>query len=363
MLLPETLKLHDHSRFEFQYIYFLPWKNQMVEAIEKSGGKVYCLNASNNFQIILKSFAIVRFVKVNNIQIVHCHLPWAGVVGRVVHKLTGVPVAYTEHNKQERYHVLTRWINRLTFNWQSAAIAVSGDVANSIQQNINPRIPVHNILNGVNTDFFKRDREEGEKCKVQLNIPVDAIVVGTIAVFRFQKRVKEWLEVFAAVSAKNPNVYGIIVGDGPLKEDIRQYRKQLGLEEKVIMPGLQTEVKPWFNTMDIFMMTSIFEGLPIALLEAMSMECAIATTDAGGIKEVIQHNESGVMVGVEDWKQLEGELNRLLDNETWRTTLGQSARTRVVKAFGMDRMVRELEELYLNCYQLPADRLPVMGNS
>ncbi len=347
MLLPETLKLHDQTRFEFHYIYFLPWKDQMVESIQNGGGLVTCLSASNNIKIMLKVFSVIRYVKENNIQLIHCHLPWAGIMGRLVYKATKVPVLYTEHNKQERYHFLTRWMNRLTFNWQSAVVAVSKDVAESIQKNIRPRIPVYEILNGVNTNFFTRDREEGKRFRQQLNIPEDAIVIGTIAVFRFQKRLKEWMQVFAAVSAKHPHVYGIIVGDGPLKEELLQHRKQLGLETKLIMPGLQTEVKPWYSVMDIFMMTSVFEGLPIALLEAMSMECAIATTDAGGIREVIKHEESGVMVSVEQWKQLEGELNRLIDNETWRITLGQSARVRVKEAFGMERMVGELEELYV----------------
>ena len=62
------------------------------------------------------------------------------------------------------------------------------------------------------------------------------------------------------------------------------------------MVGLQTDVKPWLTIMDVFMMTSQFEGLPIALLEAMSMECAILTTDAGGIKQVIRNDEMGLMV-------------------------------------------------------------------
>lgn len=346
MLLPETLKLHDQSKFEFHYIYFLPWKDQMVSAIQDRGGKVTCLSASNNIRIMFRIREVVRYVNDQEIHLIHAHLPWAGIVGRWVHWLTKVPMLYTEHNKQERYHVATRWMNRLTFNGQTAAIAVSQDVAISIRKNIRPRIPVYEVLNGVNTDFFQRNREEGVRFKKQWNIPEDALVIGTVAVFRFQKRLMEWLEVFAAVSQKHPHVYAIIVGDGPLKEEILQHRKELGLEDRVIMPGLQTEVKPWYAMMDVFMMTSVFEGLPIALLEAMSMECAIAVTDAGGIKEVIKHNESGVMVSVEHWQQLEGELNRLIDNETVRITLGQSARMRVKEAFGMERMVRELEELY-----------------
>jgi glycosyltransferase involved in cell wall biosynthesis len=346
MLLPESLKWHDQDKYEFHYIYFLPWKNQMVEAITQAGGRVTCLSASNNLLLMLKARTIVRYVRQHNIQLIHAHLPWAGFVGRVVHRLTRVPLFYTEHNKQERYHVITRWLNRFTFNWQTKAIAVSGDVAESIQKNIRPSVPVMTVLNGVNTLFFQRDTGAGESIRQQLHIPPDACVVGTVAVFRFQKRLKEWLEVFKSASDRDPNLYGIIVGDGPLRSEIEAHRKALGLESKVMMPGLQTEMKPWYSAMDVFMMTSVFEGLPVALLEAMSMACAVVTTDAGGIKEVIESGKNGLMVPVDAWSTLTDHLNELATNPKSRQPLARAARQQVIDYFSMKRMVGELEDLY-----------------
>jgi glycosyltransferase involved in cell wall biosynthesis len=157
---------------------------------------------------------------------------------------------------------------------------------------------------------------------------------------------KEWLEVFKQAAEQNPNLYGIIVGDGPLKDELLEYRKHLGLEDKVIMPGLQTEVKPWYSSMDVFMMTSVFEGLPIALLEAMSMECAVVTTDAGGIKQVIRDGTDGILVKVDQWKDLSVKLSVLMKDEANRKSLGMAARNRVVHAFSLQRMVGELESLY-----------------
>lgn len=347
MLLPETLKLHDQERFEFHYIYFLPWKDQLVDTIRNAGGKVTCLSAANNIKILFRARAVLNYIKTHQIQLVHCHLPWAGMVGRIIFRLARVPVIYTEHNKQERYHFLTRWMNRLTFNWQRAAIAVSNDVAESIQKNIKPRIPVYEILNGVNTESFQRDVISGQRMRKELSIPEDAVVVGTVAVFRFQKRLKEWLEVFAAAAQHNSSMVGIIVGDGPLRQEVEQHRKALGLEDKVIFAGLQTEVKPWYNAMDVFMMTSVFEGLPIALLEAMSMECAVVTTDAGGIKEVIRHEQEGLMVSVTEWEKLAAEIGRLSDDKELRKRLGKAARERVVEGFSLKRMVGGLEDLYI----------------
>ncbi len=348
MLLPETLKIHDTSKFEFHTIYFLPWKNQMVEAIESAGGKVTCFSASNNIKLLQQYSKVSEYCKTNEIDLIHCHLPWAGFLGRLIFAKTKIPVVYTEHNMQDRYHIATKRINKLTFNSQSLALGVSEDVSNSIRKNINPKIPVRTLLNGANTDSFLREPQLDARIKVELGIPENALVIGNVAVFRFQKRLIEWLQVFKTIETKNPNVYGIIVGAGPLEEQIKAELIKLELEEKVFFPGLKTDVKPYFSAMDIFMMSSSFEGLPIALLEAMSMECAIVSTDAGGIKEVIRDKQDGLTCTVEEWEELSDLCQILIDDPEKLQEFKKAARERAVNSFSLKRMVDSLEEIYLS---------------
>lgn len=346
MLLPETLKIHDTSRFEFHTIYFLPWKNQMAETIENAGGKVTCLSAANNIKLLQQYPKVIEYCRVNNIDLIHCHLPWAGFLGRLVFAKTKIPVVYTEHNMQERYHIATKMINKLTFNSQSLALGVSEDVTNSIKKNINPKIPVRTLLNGANTDSFRRNPDLGIKTKQELGIPENAVVIGNVAVFRFQKRLIEWLQVFKEIATKNPNVYGIIVGAGPLEEEIKAELLRLKLEKNVLFPGLKTDVKPYFSAMDIFMMSSSFEGLPIALLEAMSMECAIVSTNAGGIKEVIRDKQDGLICKVEEWEKLTDLCQILIDDPAKLQDFKIAARERSMNSFSLKRMVDELEVIY-----------------
>lgn len=346
MLLQETLKQHDHNKFEFHYIYFLPWKDQMVKGLQDAGGIVKNLPARNNVIIALQTGKIIRYIKRNNIQMLHCHLPWAGFVGRFIHMITGIPVLYSEHNKQERYHWITKAINKLTFNRQTKVIAVSNDVAASIEKFIHPKIPVQTILNGVSMEHFVRNREAGFTTRKQNGIEQGCILIGTIAVFRFQKRLKEWIDVFKVMQKKFPGIRGCIVGDGILNIEIRTYLKEQGMEEAILFPGLQTNVLPWLSAMDIFMMTSEFEGLPVALLEAMSMECAVVCTDAGGIKEVIRNRTDGFMVPVNDWMELQKPLTYLLENPAEIKVFGKKARQRVEEAFSLKVMVAEMEAMY-----------------
>ena len=350
MLLPETLKLHNKEKFEFHYIYFLPWKNQMVEALTEAGAKVNCFEAKDNIRLILQYKKIIAYCKEQEIALIHCHLPWAGFLGRLVHKKTGLPVLYTEHNMQERYHIATKTINKLSFNSQNLAFGVSDDVSNSIKKNIKPNIPVKTLLNGVNTNSFVRTSDS--KVRKELGIPEDAIVIGNVAVFRFQKRLVEWLQVVKKISEKNSNVYGIIVGAGPLEEEIKKEWKDLGLENIVFFPGLKTDVKPYFEAMDIFMMSSSFEGLPIALLEAMSMECAVVSTDAGGIKEVIRNGKDGLTLPVEEWRELSEKLTVLVQDTAQLKKFQKAARSRVKESFSLQRMVGELEAYYVEAVKI-----------
>ncbi len=346
MLLQETLLQHNKNDFEFHYIYFLPWKNQMVAGIENAGGKVINLSAKDNIRIMLKAEQIIKYIRQHNIDVVHCHLPWAGFVGRYIFSRTKVPVLYTEHNKQERYHNITKVLNKISFNKQTAVIAVSNDVAESIEKNIHPSIPVHTILNGVNVDHFKKDVDSGWEMRKQLGIAENTILIGTIAVFRFQKRLKEWILLMKEVCRNFPDVMGCMVGDGILNPEIRQFLKEQDMESKILMPGLQTNVLPYLSAMDIYLMTSEFEGLPIALLEAMSMECAIVTTDAGGIKELIRDKEDGFTMPVSEWKELYQPLSNLINNPSEIKIWGAKARRRVEESFSIKTMVAQTEKLY-----------------
>ncbi|WPY99729.1 glycosyltransferase [Christiangramia sp. OXR-203] len=347
MLLPETLRLHNKEKFEFDYVYFLPWKNQMVKEISEQGGKVICIEANNNLSLLSKYNEVAKYCKKNNIDIIHSHLPWSGFLSRLVYKQTGIPLIYTEHNIQERYHVATKKLNAFTFNWQSKAIGVSADVSKSISENINPDISVQTLLNGVNTQKFFRDEKAANNIKRKYKIPKNALVVGNLAVFREQKDLVSWVKAFKVINESMPAVYALIVGAGPKQSEIQELIKALDLEGKIILPGLQTNTVAYLSAMDIFMMSSQFEGLPIALLEAMSIGCAIVSTKAGGVVEVIEHNKNGLLSEVGDSKMLAENCTKILNNTSLRKMLQAAARERVVDAFSLENMVDELERCYM----------------
>ena len=347
MLLAESLLLHNKNQFEFHYVYFLPWKNQVVQQLSDPGGKVTCLKATNSINIFFRAPELINYIRQHKIDLLHCHMPITGLLGRYVHSKISIPVIYTEHNLQERYHFITRFFNKITFNYQTETIAVSGDVKNSINKNIKPKINVSVVENGINAETFVRNSEDGMRIRNEYNIPQNAVVVGNIAVFRSQKRLKEWVEVFASSSTSNPNLFGLLVGQGPFMEQVEESIEAHGLKNKIILAGLQSDVKPYYSAIDIFMMTSLYEGLPIALLEAMSMECAVVSTNAGGTKSVIRNGEDGFLVNVSDWKDLAALIDKLVSTPLLIQQYGIKARKRVMESHGLNKTVLAFEEMYL----------------
>ncbi|MHA4842620.1 glycosyltransferase [Flavitalea antarctica] len=347
-LLPETLAKHDQSKYKFHYIYFIPWKDQMVSAIREAGGVVTCYSAKNNLAIMAKIPSILSYVKANGIRLIHCHLPWAGISGRIVGKLAGVPVVYTEHNLWERYHKLTYHLNKITYSSQERVIAVSAEVANSIKshhKNSKPIVQV--VLNGINTVKFSDSYHVGPDIRRQFKIPENTILIGITCVFRAQKRLTTWLEIAHRIHEKFPEVRFIIIGDGVLKDEIFAKAAELQTSGYVHFAGLQTEIRPYLRAMDIFMMSSEFEGLPIALLEAMSMEVMPACTEAGGISELVKDGLNGVVVPVADPMMLAEKLEPFIRDRFKIRAMGEAARKTVINNFSMEKMVGELEAIYL----------------
>lgn len=132
-----------------------------------------------------------------------------------------------------------------------------------------------------------------------------------------------------------------------MEQDIKNLVAELELSEYIKMPGLQTDTVSYFSAMDIFMMSSAFEGLPVALLEAMSMECAVVSTKAGGVVEVIEHDRSGLLCDVGDWNALGLNLCELVKDQEQRRFLQQQAREKVKTSFSLSSMVDKLENNYL----------------
>lgn len=388
-LIPETALVHDQSCFEFHCLYFYHQKENIVDELERAGIQVHLI-PSGNLGLFFQVGKVKKFIEDNGFQIIHAHLPWAGILARAVGSRVSIPIVYTEHNTWDRYNVVSYWGNRLTFKKQDVAIAVSNEVALSMQLNSmwdpyrrGEKPSVRVVQNGVNTEVFKsikyldessktienRDKglenggfgfDDGKKntaeiaqflapntLKTNLGIPEGAKVIGKVAVFRSQKRLWLWVELALRILKKRNDVHFLLVGDGEWRARLEKQIEESGKAQHFHLVGVQKEVIPYLNLMDIYLSSSEFEGLPIAMLEAMACEVPVVATRAGGIGEVIQHGVQGFLSGIDEWEELEGHCLRLLEDDELHSKMAKASREQVEKYFSMKRMVADLERIYL----------------
>ena len=347
VLLSEGLRFADRDTFEYEYGYFRADLSVILPALLAQEVEVTCFGGGNNLGILAKAFHVARHLRRREIDVLHCHLPIAGVVGRIAARLAGIPVVYTEHNKLEQYHAVTRWLNKMTYHWQHHVVAVSASVRDSIRTNTHSDVPVEVILNGVDPYCFQGAAAQGPRVRKQFGIPANARVVGTVAAFRPEKKLDDWLDAARLLHERHPFTHFLLVGDGSLRASLLRRIEAYQLGAVVHLAGAQTDVRSYLAAMDIYMSSSLFEGLPIAMLEAMAMERVPVCTAVGGIPEVIRPGHNGFLTEPESPEQLACAVGKLLTDPSLLGPLGTAARRTVEEGFSIQRMVRGLEAIYL----------------
>jgi glycosyltransferase involved in cell wall biosynthesis len=331
------------SRCRFKFGYFMPGRNTLERELCARGDEVECLHAPTHSSMFLALDRVRRSIRSFSPDVVHCHLPLVGVVGRLAARMCSVPVIYTEHNLFDRYHPMTRAAALATWRLQRRVIAVSTPVKDALERCVPGSVPVSVVPNAVDVDAFAN--VDGRVVRERYGIAPNAAVIGTVTVFREAKRLDLWLQVARAVAAQVPGARFLLVGFGPLEARLRGWVDAAGLGDAVILPGGQDDVRPFLAAFDVFLMSSDYEGLPIALLEAMAAAVPVVATGVGGIPEVVRPGH-GILVGVGDVDGLARETVSLLGDPTRRAQLGQAGRARVRAVASIARMADDVYQQY-----------------
>ncbi len=349
-LLVSAARHLNRDRFNYSAAYFLPWKNQLVDDLEATGMPVACLNQRMSLDP-RPLISLTRKLRRDHTDILHAHLPYSGIVGRLASKLTPVKsVVYSEHNVWERYHRITHFANKMTFRWNDAVIAVSENVEQSIRAgtNINGRMNLGTIANGVDVDQLNLISKDPGWLKAELGIPAENKIVVNVANFTPKKRHIDLLKAARKTVAEQPATSFVLVGQGPILDETRAAAAEMGLEGNVYFTGLREDAREIIAAADLFVLSSQFEGMPISVLEAMGTRTPVLSTRVGGLPEMIVAGEEGMLVEPGNPEILADSIVSLLGDEPLRRSLADRAFARVRDEFDVRNMVRKIEQLYLD---------------
>jgi glycosyltransferase involved in cell wall biosynthesis len=338
----------DRERFNYSAAYFLPWKDALVKPIRAAGIPVHCLGQSNPLDL-RTVLTLARLMRREKTDILHAHLPYSGIVGRLAARLAGVKtVVYSEHNMWERYRKPTYWANRLTFRMNDAVIAVSGEVERSIRRgmHVNGRPWLGTVPNGVDVNAISKLERDQAWLKKELGIPERDRIVVNVANFTPKKRHCDLLQAAREVKACRDDVTFVLVGQGPLEDEIRRASSEMSLDGCVVFTGFRPDALRIIAAGDIFVLSSQFEGLPVSMLEAMAAGTAVVATAVGGIPEVIKDRVNGFLVEPMAPQRLAEAIITVLDDRVLMERMAGRAREDAMQQFDVSRMVRATEDLY-----------------
>ena len=288
------------------------------------------------------------------IDVVHCSLQIALLVGWLAiriakHKPQLVLALHTTVNRDQKYEVFDKVLYQWLMRSCNLVICVCKAQESYWQEKypfLRQRMTV--IYNGVDTGWFNPEtaRASSAQLRENCNIPKHAFTACCIAAFRPEKGHRHLLNAFKLVSASHPNVYLLLAGNGPLREETNSLVHQMGLQDRVRFLGAVADVRPVLMASNVSIMASTaVETFSMAMLESLAMGIPMIATDIGGAREAVLDQRTGLLVNPGDPIQLADALTRMVVSERERLTMGIAARELVMQEFAREKMVSETSKL------------------
>jgi sugar transferase (PEP-CTERM/EpsH1 system associated) len=319
---------------------------------------------------------LVRLMKRERVDILHTHLFGSNTLGRLLGRLAGVPVIIS-HEHWSTISPREARIDRMLYRF-SDRVLVPSQASKSLVSKVEG-IPPHRIdvlYNGVDTTrLTPPTSEERADARREFGIPNDALLVGMLGRLSPEKGgVDHLLKAIYRLAEDHPNTYLLIVGDGPTRSALEKLNaeldggrwtvdggrqptsiSQLTLEDNrppstVLFAGSRQDVPRLLGAMDLFVLPSLHEALPLVLLEAMAVGLPLVATCVGGVPEIVEHDINGLLVPPGDEDALLAALRQLAGNAELRTRLGEAGLKRVRAEFTIQGMVRRVEAIYEELY-------------
>jgi len=291
---------------------------------------------------------LARWFRQEKVAVIHTHMFFAAMWGRLAGLKAGVPILVTtEHGKEpwkKWWQIrLDRWLSGKTFRH----IAVSEDVRRiRMKRDGVASGKIQLIPNGVPIPAQVGDPEVRSRVRNEFGLGGNQPVIGTVGRMIEAKAYPVLVEALALARDSLPELHWLQIGDGPDRQAVMEKAKAMGQESHVTFAGRRADISDLLEAMDVWVMSSIREGLPVALLEAMAAGKPIAATRVGGIPDAVEDEVSALLVPENDPRALADIILRLVGNRELAGRLGVAARERAVAHYGIDAVAEKIEKIY-----------------
>ena len=301
-------------------------------------------------------FQLYRFIRGKEYDIVHTHTGKAGVLGRLAARMAGVPViVHGLHGSMDaRNPILDRiytHLDRFTGRFTDNFISVGEDLKNKyLDLGVGNPEDYTIIHSGMNLNKFREAGDMGKKeigaKRRELGVPEGAVVLGKVAGLEPRKGHKYLIEAAEKIIQHREDVFFLFVGDGWYREQIEDMVGEVGIEENVLFTGFREDIEEVMACFDIFVFTSLWEGLPQVLVQAAAVGLPIVTFQVEGAGEVVEDGVNGFIVPSKDVGQLVEKTSFLIENKDKAKQMGQKGPDRIGDRWSIETMQEQTAELY-----------------
>jgi L-malate glycosyltransferase len=295
------------------------------------------------------------------VDLLHCHQYSPFVYGRlaIMHQ-RGLGLVYTEHGRLS--DAAPSWrrraVNPVLGRFGGAIVAVSDELRRYMSTAGFPLRRIHVIHNGIAIDAAGMP-DDRERARRALDLPADVFTVATVARLDVVKDLTTLVAAFALLRGAMPRVRLVIIGEGPEREALERAATTAGVRDDVLFGGFRSDVRALLPAFDVFVNSSISEGISVTLLEAMAAGVPIVATRVGGTPEILCHDESALLVPAREPSRLAAAIGALARDPARARALADAARQRVSIGFTLDRMVAEYGALYEDTLHTATQRRPL----
>lgn len=350
---------HDRDRFE---VHLLAGRGGILdeEALAIPEARVELLPSLMHpiapFRDLETLLRLRTYFKAHRIDLVHTHSSKAGILGRAAALLAGVPVIVHTIHGWSFNPTQPAWLRGAFAGLERGAAAftdrlIAVSAANrdaGLRRRIGSASRYTVLHSGIDAESFRRAGRTRAEVRGSLGWDDSYTVVGSIACLKPQKAPLDFARAAAAAYAIDPSLRFFIAGDGELRPQLETLIGELGLRDVVRVLGWRRDVPDLLRAMDLFLLTSLFEGLPRAVLQAMAAGVPVVATAVDGTPEVVEDGVTGLLVPPGRPDLAAGRLLELERDERLRRRCVEGARRRLDRSFDIRRMVRDLDKLYLS---------------
>ncbi len=346
-ILVTVIKKIDKTRYRVKACLLKP-SDVLEDELKTLGVPIFVLNMTGKWDIP-SICRLMFFMRREKIDIVHSSLYASNTAGRIAAILARVPAIIAwEHGEIFTKNAGHCRVDRVLAKFTNCILTCSKVAKEEIIRK--ERIPsnkIRVIYNCVDLDRFNVSKDTSKATRRDLGVASDEILIGNAGALANEVKGQGYLiRAMPQIIKKFPKAKLLLAGEGPSKSDYIQATKRLNISDKVIFTGFRRDIPEVMSTLDLYVSSSIYETLPISIIEAMYLRKPVVTTDVGGVSEVVIDNETGRLIPAKDVDALADAITSLLSDQDQMRRMGEAGLKRVKEKFSPALIIKEIEKLY-----------------